>query len=61
MKIVYKTNGKEEVIALEDLESSTLFSCGAPNKNKTNPGENLEFVLFILYERLFSDLKSNVK
>ena len=30
MKIVYNTNGKEEVVALEDLESSTLFSSGAP-------------------------------
>ena len=44
MKIVYNANGKEEVVALEDLESSTLFSSGAPNKNKTNPRENLEFV-----------------
>ena len=31
MKIVYNANGKEEVVALEDLESSTLFSSGAPN------------------------------
>ncbi len=31
----------------------------APNKNKTNPRENLEFVLFITRE--FLDLKSNDK
>lgn len=30
IKIVYNANGKEEVVALEDLESSTLFSNGAP-------------------------------
>ena len=53
MKIVYNANGKEEVIALEDLESSTLFSCGAPNKNKTNPRDNFEFVLF--YTKIVSD------
>ena len=46
MKIVYNANGKEEVVALEDLESSTLFSSGAPNKNKTNLDENSKFVLF---------------
>ena len=46
MKIVYNANGKEEVVTLEDLESSTLFSSGAPNKNKTNLRVNLEFVLF---------------
>lgn len=31
MKIVYNANGKEEVVTLEDLESSTLFSSGAPS------------------------------
>ena len=36
MKIVYNTNGKEEVIALEDLESSTLFSHGAPSQYNPN-------------------------
>lgn len=36
MKIVYNTNGKEEVVALEDLESSTLFSCGAPSQYNPN-------------------------
>lgn len=34
MKIVYNANGKEEVVALEDLESSTLFSSGAPTNFK---------------------------
>ncbi|MBQ9802368.1 MAG: hypothetical protein IJW51_04790, partial [Clostridia bacterium] len=29
-KIVYNGNGKEETISLEELESSTLFSQGAP-------------------------------
>ena len=29
-KIVYNVNGKEETIKLEELESSTLFSNGAP-------------------------------
>ncbi len=37
MKIVYNANGKEEVISLEELESSTLFSGGAPpRQGKTN-------------------------
>lgn len=53
MKIVYNANGKEEVVTLEDLESSTLFSSGAPYKNKTNPRDNLEFVLF--YTKIVSD------
>ena len=30
MKIVYNANGKEEIVSLEELESSTLFSNGAP-------------------------------
>ena len=47
MKIVYNANGKEEVVTLEDLESSTLFSSGAPYKNKTNLRENLEFVFLL--------------
>ena len=46
MKIVYNANGKEETVSLEELESSTLFSSGTPNNNKTNPRDNLEFVLF---------------
>ena len=45
-KIVYNVNGKEETIKLEELESSTLFSNGAPNKNKTNLDEKSRFVLF---------------
>ncbi len=32
MKIVYNANSKEEVVSLEELESSTLFSNGAPKK-----------------------------
>ena len=31
MKIVYNANAKEEIVSLEELESSTLFSNGAPN------------------------------
>lgn len=30
IKIVYNANGKEETVSLEELESSTLFSSGAP-------------------------------
>ena len=30
IKIVYNANGKEETVSLEELESSTLFSNGAP-------------------------------
>ena len=30
MKIVYNANGKEEIVSLEELESSILFSNGAP-------------------------------
>ena len=37
MKIVYNANGKEEVVSLEDLESSTLFSSGAPAKTTGFP------------------------
>ena len=32
MKIVYNANGKEETVSLEELESSILFSSGAPAK-----------------------------
>ena len=35
MKIVYNANGKEEIVSLEELESSTLFSNGAPLHCKT--------------------------
>lgn len=34
-KIVYNVNGKEENIKLEELESSTLFSNGAPTVGDT--------------------------
>ena len=30
LKIIYNGNGKEETVTLEELESSTLFSYGAP-------------------------------
>ena len=30
LKIIYNSNGKEEIVSLAELESSTLFSCGAP-------------------------------
>ena len=32
LKIIYNANGKEETISLAELESSTLFSRGAPKK-----------------------------
>lgn len=50
MKIVYNANGKEEVVALEDLESSILFSNGAPSQY--NPNQILvtsEWFGFTLY------------
>lgn len=50
MKIVYNANGKEEVVTLEDLESSTLFSSGAPNNNKTNSGVILGVRFVFLHE-----------
>lgn len=50
MKIVYNANGKEEVVTLEDLESSTLFSSGAPDDNKTNSGVNPGVRFVFLYE-----------
>ena len=36
MKIVYNANGKEEIVPLEELESSTLFSNGAPKQFNPN-------------------------
>ena len=30
MKIVYNANGKEEIVSLEELESSNLTQCGQP-------------------------------
>ena len=50
LKIVYNGNGKEETITLDELESSTLFSQGAPNKNNTNPDGKSRFVLFFTRE-----------
>ena len=34
LKIIYNANGKEETISLAELESSTLFSRGAPRRRK---------------------------
>ena len=34
LKIIYNSNGKEEIVSLAELESSTLFSCGAPRRRK---------------------------
>ena len=36
IKIVYNGNGKEEIVSLEELESSTLFSDGAPSQYNPN-------------------------
>jgi hypothetical protein len=32
IKIIYNTNGKEESISLDEIESSTSFSYGSPQK-----------------------------
>lgn len=45
IKIVYKGNGKEETVTLEEMESSTLFSSGAPLK-KLN---QIRFSFFLKY------------
>ena len=34
LKIIYNVNGKEETISFAELESSTLFSCGAPKTRR---------------------------
>ena len=34
LKIIYNANGKEETISLAELESSTLFSRGAPKRRR---------------------------
>ena len=50
IKIIYNGNGKEETISLEELESSTLFSQGAPNSKNPNPipiGSGFGFLLYI--------------
>ena len=39
------------------IRCSTAISLCAPYTNKTNPRENLEFVLFL--QEIISDLKSN--
>ena len=46
-KIVYNVNGKEETIKLEELESSTLFSNGAPESAifERKRLENADFLL----------------
>ena len=36
LKIIYNANGKEETVSLAELESSTLFSRGAPNRSSLN-------------------------
>ena len=54
LKILYNANGKEERISLAELESSTLFSRGAPcfvDKNAVhgkNLGKNIVFRGFLL-------------
>ena len=45
MKIVYNANGKEETVSLEELESSILFSSGAPS---------------LLYEKATTDKKHKI-
>ena len=50
IKIIYNGNGKEETISLEELESSTLFSQGAPkhsNPNLLPIGETFGFVVYL--------------
>ena len=37
LKIIYNANGKEETVSLAELESSTLFSRGAPSAKKCEP------------------------
>lgn len=47
IKIVYNGNGKEEIVSLEELESSTLFSDGAPNSHRGD----CESLLFLLQRK----------
>lgn len=49
MKIVYNANSKEEVVSLEELESSTLFSNGAPRRNTTNFATRQQKLSCLLY------------
>lgn len=46
-KIVYNVNGKEETIKLEEIESSTLFSNGAPKKEMDNESVHLFFCVLV--------------
>ncbi len=41
IKIIYNGNGKEETIGLDELESSALFSQGAPKKQPRVPKKTL--------------------
>ena len=43
-KIVYNVNGKEENIKLEELESSTLFSNGAPTERAPFKGALFRYI-----------------
>lgn len=43
-KIVYNVNGKEETIKLEELESSTLFSNGAPTERTPLKGALFRYI-----------------
>ena len=48
IKIIYNTNGKEESISLDEIESSTSFSSSSPQK----AGHLNGVLLFVsLYER----------
>ena len=44
IKIIYNTNGKEESISLDEIESSTSFSSSSPKKNKTNFSSSCSFL-----------------
>ena len=48
IKIIYNGKNKEECVTLEEIEGSTLFSSGAPNRSNPNPkpvGEGFGFVV----------------
>ena len=50
IKIVYNGYNKEEIISLDEIESSNLISSGAPNKNKTNlEAERFSHSKFVLF------------
>ena len=48
MKIVYNANGKEETVSLEELESSILFSSGAPSRHTQKERIKLRCVCLFL-------------